>query len=254
MKMMLSLGWLFIAIVHMAEPLISDNFTDCRDYFYKGQLPKDKRIPLYSAYILDRRSSCKLLDDREKTFYIEPQELNGKMQHKSALRKRGRSDTQENLERRIASSQAVNANYKYSGYDKGHLNPRCHHETKDGQDATFTLTNVVPMPLGFNRGHWRVYENTTLYKAKECTTMYVVTGIVPGKKTIKNSHVNIPSHIWSAYCCVDNNGNLKSGAGISENKFSKSRVDEMEMNKFVNKLQGILHTRKKFSIFQNNCY
>ncbi|XP_018107232.1 endonuclease domain-containing 1 protein [Xenopus laevis] len=270
MKMMLSLGWLFIAIVHTAEPLISDNFSNCRDYFYKEQLPqgfdgnrginslayicqqygntiyfaslydRDWRIPLYSAYILDRRNEC--LGERKHNFDIEPQliELNHNMQSESEI-------TSE-----IPKSQAVNADYEKTGYHRGHLNPVCHHETQEGQDATFTLTNVVPMNSKLNIGKWRVYEANILKKAEECTTMYVVTGIVPGNNWLYINRVNIPSYVWNAYCCVGKDSMpIKSGAGIVEN-YDNKPVNEMKINELQEELKKLL-MNKGISIFQNNC-
>ncbi|OCT90240.1 hypothetical protein XELAEV_18018853mg [Xenopus laevis] len=154
----------------------------------------------------------------------------------------------------IESSQAVNADYERTGYDRGHLSPVCHQADKNEQDATFTLTNVVPMNANFNRGKWKSYELHMIKYAKECTTMYVVTGIVPGDKWINRTNtdrVNIPSHVWNAYCCVDNNGKpIKSGAGIGENIMSTNDVSQIGIDDLQKKLKNSLGN---IEIFQNNC-
>ncbi|XP_041443043.1 endonuclease domain-containing 1 protein-like [Xenopus laevis] len=315
MKMMLSLGWLFIAIVHKAEPLISDNFTDCREYFYKAQLPegfdgialphhfnpsdlpdgikeseltspsyichqygnkfhfaslydRGRRIPLYSAYILDKRSSSQLTNKRKRHFNIEPQlvyiQLGGTMQLQDVTKRKieiykinqGIKEASEknDPDYLIRTSQAVDADYRKSGYDRGHVNPRLHHVTADGQNATFTFTNVAPMTKKLNTNIWNQYENKMIGYADGCATMYVVTGIVPGNNWIKGDRVNIPSYVWNAYCCVDNNGKpIKSGAGLKENDISDRPVNEMPINDLQGELKHLLRFSGNIAMFFNNC-
>ncbi|KAE8619462.1 hypothetical protein XENTR_v10009795 [Xenopus tropicalis] len=313
MKMMLSLAWLLIAIAHKAEPLISENFTDCREFFYNQWFPdgfqnislphhfnctdlpdgieaeeltspayicqqydnkyhfaslydRGRRVPLYSAYILDRRSTDKPTNKRKKNFSIEPQlvyrGLDGTMlrEHNTKI-KIGIYNTDHGISEReeknrpsylMPTSQAVDADYyKNKHYDRGHLNPRGHHVDADKQNATFTFTNVVPMNKGLNNGNWNRYERRMMGNADGCTTMYVVTGIVPGNNWINNNRVNIPSHVWSAYCCVDNNAKpIRSGAGLVNN--TKDMVYEMELNELQMQLETLLNATN-IEVFQNNC-
>ncbi|CAH2330834.1 endonuclease domain-containing 1 -like, partial [Pelobates cultripes] len=94
-------------------------------------------------------------------------------------------------------------------YHKGHLNPNADHPPGPGQEATYTLANVAPMYGSLNCGKWRANEEQVRKISEQCVTMYVVTGAVPGDNWIldkdKEKRVNIPSHIWSAFCCLDNN-------------------------------------------------
>ncbi|KAE8619464.1 hypothetical protein XENTR_v10009797 [Xenopus tropicalis] len=305
MKMMLSLAWLLIAIAHKAKPFISEHFNECREFFYKGQLPdgfddialphhinhpnlpdgikernlaspayicqqyknddrfaslydRGRRVPLYSAYILDRRSASNC-SDRKNTFDVEPQlvdrALNKAMLRESATTREIQihfklKNIQEAQER-LRTSQAVNADYGIAGFHRGHLNPVCHHEDKDAQDATFTLTNAVPMDSSLNQGQWRIYEKQMIAKARDCNTMYVVTGIVPGNNWIKNDRVNIPSQVWSAYCCVGNNDKpIGSGAGLANN--INYSVTELNVTELELQLQRLIQNIP-FSIFHNKC-
>ncbi|OCT90242.1 hypothetical protein XELAEV_18018855mg [Xenopus laevis] len=157
----------------------------------------------------------------------------------------------------IRTSQAVDADYRNSGYNRGHVNPRLHHVTADGQNATFTFTNVAPMTKKLNNNIWNQYENKTIGYADGCTTMYVVTGIVPGNNWIKRMNtdrVNIPSYVWNAYCCVDNNDKpIKSGAGLKENDISDRPVNEMAINDLQGKLKHLLKFSGNIAMFFNNC-
>ncbi|OCT86459.1 endonuclease domain-containing 1 protein [Xenopus laevis] len=313
MKMMVTMGWLFIAIVHKAEPFISDNFTDCRNFFYNQMLPdgfqdialshrfnpldlpdgikveelsspvyicqqygnkiyfaslydRGRRVPLYSAYILDRRSSSNSTNKRKHNFNIEPQlvyrQLDGTILREYSTKiKIGKYNKEHGISEKeeknrphylIPTSQAVDADYyKNKHYGRGHVNPRGHHVDGDKQNATFTFTNVVPMNKDLNNGNWNQYENKMIGYADGCTTMYVVTGIVPGNNWIKGDRVNIPSHVWNAYCCVDNNGKpIRSGAGLVNN--TKEMVYEIAMKELQMQLTNLLNTTH-IAIFQNNC-
>ena len=115
--------------------------------------------------------------------------------------------------------QALNKDYAGSSYHKGHLYPVFHTNTQmppsaqmpNTADATFTLTNAAPQDPSLNRGQWRKMEKDMAQWLKtKClpNRAYMVTGVVPSSDpvvTVKNSTVNVPSHFWSAYCCLDNN-------------------------------------------------
>nr|XP_025037363.1 E3 ubiquitin-protein ligase TRIM17-like isoform X1 [Pelodiscus sinensis] len=90
----------------------------------------------------------------------------------------GRSET-------LKKTQAINEDYKKTGYDRGHLNPyafQC-----DGRAATFTLTNVVPMDPCFNRVRWLELEkHLKAQLTQDCPdpeeNAFLVTGVVPNNQ------------------------------------------------------------------------
>ncbi|XP_017948005.1 endonuclease domain-containing 1 protein [Xenopus tropicalis] len=243
----------------------------CQKYgnrvYFASLYDRGRRVPLYSAYILDRRPTSKPINKRQTFFNIEPQliyrQLDGTM-----LPERNTSNniktfnTKHNISPReqknqpsslINTSQAVDADYRNSGYDRGHVNPRGHHVTDDEQKGTFTLTNVVPMAKKLNNEFWSQYENDMIGSAKGCKTMYVVTGIVPSKEWIKGDRVNIPKYMWNAYCCVGKDDKpIKSGAGLRKNDDSDKPVEKMQINELQKRLKKLL-VKENISIFQNNC-
>uniref|UniRef100_H3A7K8 Uncharacterized protein n=1 Tax=Latimeria chalumnae TaxID=7897 RepID=H3A7K8_LATCH len=206
-----------------------------------------KRIPVYSAYVFAREEIYER-KKRHSTWYIEPQ---------LADRKKGPNmETLENTTngwfKKVKHSQAVNEDYKNSGFTRGHLNPNGHHNTPDSRNATFTLTNIAPQSKNANQEWAREYENKMTHLTAKCQRTYVVTGVVPSNSTLKNQvRVNIPEFFWSAFCCVGNGGNNTTpGAYLLKNK-----ENETVVNMTLKRLER--HLTKKFKrevhIFENNC-
>ncbi|XP_052458745.1 endonuclease domain-containing 1 protein-like [Carassius gibelio] len=192
------------------------------------------KISVYSAYKFNKGIRCK----RKHLWSIEPQ-----------LDNPGEGPNMVPDCSRQSSNQAVCDDYKRSVYDRGHLMPVYLASSQDCADATFSLTNVAPQKPCFNRGQWRILEEKI---AKELTerclsrenTAYLVTGVVPGTSKIKEK-VNVPSHFWTAYCCLDHNKECQISRGfIGENKNTAPN------NITVNKLQGILENLYKVRSFQ----
>ncbi|XP_016135134.1 endonuclease domain-containing 1 protein-like [Sinocyclocheilus grahami] len=178
--------------------------------YYATFYDTGKKIPLYSAYKFKGLMDC----TRQDKWYIEPQlddnNASPDMKFEKDVKKQG-----------LGIHQALNDDYKNSGFDRGHLAPVYQAESQSCADATFTLTNAAPQNLSFNRGQWRkLEENIAIFLNSECKlyTVYIVTGVVPGASQIKN-RVNVPSHFWTAYCCLDNNKKCQFSKGfIGENK------------------------------------
>ncbi|XP_027562768.1 endonuclease domain-containing 1 protein-like [Neopelma chrysocephalum] len=153
----------------------------------------------------------------------------------------------------IRQSQAVSTDYEKSGWDRGHLNPNSHHKTKESRNATYTLTNIVPMNEKLNRGNWKKYELQTMrQKAKNCQTgkTYVIVGAVPGNSSIANGRVNIPSHIWSGVCCKTKNNTLSAWAAIADN--NQNRVLKITLGHLEKRLAQ-LYGMRKVSLFDEDC-
>ncbi|XP_058479746.1 endonuclease domain-containing 1 protein-like [Solea solea] len=106
--------------------------------------------------------------------------------------------------------QAGNSNYSGCGnlgYSRGHLLPCSYGNTEHEKNSTFTLTNIVPQREKFNQGSWRNMEECVKCLLDEyCidnngkTEGYLVIGAQPGETRL-NDAVNIPSILWSAFCC-----------------------------------------------------
>ncbi len=148
--------------------------------------------------------------------------------------------------------QAVNEDYENSGYDRGHLAPVFQAKSQSCADATFTLTNAAPQNLSFNRGQWRVLEgNIAKELSDQCLSIkhsvYIVTGVVPGIDNIKNN-VTVPSHFWTAYCCLDQNNRCQISGGVIGTNDKNSNIRRMSVAALEGDLRNLY--RRTFQLFQ----
>ncbi|KAL7846051.1 hypothetical protein AOLI_G00242430 [Acnodon oligacanthus] len=210
-------------------------------YEYATLYDTANRIPVYSAYKFEGLQSCIRIDK----WFIEPQleDLGPQMISESNM----------------IQKQAVNQDYEKKSrplYDKGHLAPVYHARSKSCADATFTLTNAAPQDRSFNRGQWRKTEEGVAEDVKQkCkgNCVYIVTGVVPDyNKPLLNNKVRIPSHFWTAYCCLDNNLGVTDSRG-----FIGSNINVEVDNITVSELEGKLTTlygKGTFQVFGGYCH
>nr|XP_020442301.1 endonuclease domain-containing 1 protein-like [Monopterus albus] len=109
--------------------------------------------------------------------------------------------------------QAGDYDYKDNQtFDRGHLFPSSYAFSENDKDSTFTLTNAVPQAATFNQGSWRRMENCIkcvmdkyCFNNSGVTEGFVVTGAQPSIRDTLSNRVNIPSMLWSAFCCYSQN-------------------------------------------------
>uniref|UniRef100_A0A1A7WV76 Si:ch211-133n4.10 n=1 Tax=Iconisemion striatum TaxID=60296 RepID=A0A1A7WV76_9TELE len=105
--------------------------------------------------------------------------------------------------------QGVDTDYKSNGtFDRGHIFPSSYASTREDKHSTFTLTNIVPQAESFNKGSWNKMERCTkCVMEKYCTNSngapegFGLTGSQPSFNNTLNNRINIPSMLWSAFCC-----------------------------------------------------
>ena len=70
------------------------------------------------------------------------------------------------------------AQYKNSGYDRGHMAPAAAHKSSQRtMDETFVLSNASPqVGPGFNRDYWARFERFVQALTTKCSEVYVATG------------------------------------------------------------------------------
>lgn len=77
----------------------------------------------------------------------------------------------------ISTGSAILEDYKYSGYDRGHLIPAGDVQwSKEAMSASFLFSNISPQDPGFNRGGWRILESKVREWARDNKSVHVVTG------------------------------------------------------------------------------
>lgn len=100
---------------------------------------------------------------------------------------------------RVRTGSAELADYKGSGYDRGHLAPAADFSYNDfALSQSFYLSNMSPQDPSFNRGIWKKLEDKVRDWAMENEYIYVVTGPVLNKsfKTIGANEVSIPEYYY----------------------------------------------------------
>ena len=99
----------------------------------------------------------------------------------------------------VRTESAHPDDYKYSGYDMGHLAPArtmSHNET--AMSESFYLCNICPQVKEFNRGIWKRLEGKVRYWSASHDSIYVVTGPVLDNPIdrIGSNNVSVPSAFY----------------------------------------------------------
>lgn len=105
-------------------------------------------------------------------------------------------------ESRVSSShRATLADYRGSGYDRGHMAPNADMSNKEAQFHSFSLANMVPQSPKNNQQVWRELEEATrAIVTKQKNDMYVITGPVFSGKKLKTigDGVIVPTGVFKA--------------------------------------------------------
>lgn len=97
-------------------------------------------------------------------------------------------------------ASSLDADYRGSGYDRGHLLPSADRTCSEAANrATFLYSNMAPQLPKLNRGAWKTLEEKLRELAKDYDTLYIVTGTVldGGLRTIGDG-VAVPELFFKA--------------------------------------------------------
>jgi endonuclease G len=99
-----------------------------------------------------------------------------------------------------ADERAELADYKNSGFDRGHMAPNADMPDAKSQAECFTLANIAPQNAENNRGVWKEIEAEVRALAAAKGDIYVVTGpIFDGDEVeLLNERVMAPTHFFKA--------------------------------------------------------
>ncbi|WP_025828788.1 DNA/RNA non-specific endonuclease [Acetobacter okinawensis] len=98
-----------------------------------------------------------------------------------------------------AGDGATLADYRGSGFDRGHMVPSADAGTEEIQEQTFTLSNVVPQTAALNEGIWTGVEMAVRAMALREGGVYVVTGPdFTGSSRAIGQNVLVPTATWKA--------------------------------------------------------
>lgn len=133
----------------------------------------------------------------------------------------------------VSTGSATLADYKGSGFDRGHLCPAADMTlNKTSMSETFFLSNMSPQVAGFNRGIWSTLEDKVRKWASEYSKLYVVTGPIfkDNIGSIGEDKVTVPGYYYK----VLYDGNNRMIGLILPNASSAKSLDQ-----FVIKVDSI---------------
>jgi len=143
---------------------------------------------------------------------------------------------------KIATGSATDADYKGSGFDRGHLAPASDMGWSETAMAeSFYYSNMSPQVPTFNRGIWKQGEDLVRQWARAYGSLYVVVGPVlkAGLATIGPNKVAVPEHYFKVI--LDKEGpEAKALAFIIPNKGSTEPLQSFVVSvDSVEKVTGI---------------
>jgi endonuclease G len=127
----------------------------------------------------------------------------------------------------IASGTATLADYRKSGYDRGHLAPAADMTwSEQAMDESFFFSNMSPQAPSFNRGIWKKLEEQ-VRKWAENQTLYIVTGplLEDGLPHIGPNEVSIPKRYYKAMLRYSDN-HFEGIAFVLPNESSSKELHE----------------------------
>lgn len=101
----------------------------------------------------------------------------------------------------ITSGSAENADYRKSGYSRGHLAPAGDMTwSQQAMEESFYFSNISPQTQEFNNGLWKDLEEDIRRWAKKYKSLHIVTGPVftKGMTTIGKSKVSVPLYFYKS--------------------------------------------------------
>jgi endonuclease G len=149
--------------VQPATSLCMNKITDMLPVHMKAQ---DNEIVTHTAYTL---SYSEKYEQAEWVIYMLTK---GRVENKVCKRNDHFIEDED-----VASGSATPADYKKSGYDRGHLCPAADMAwSETTMRESFYMSNMSPQVQGFNRGIWKDLEEDVRRWAVENDSLWIVDG------------------------------------------------------------------------------
>ena len=141
----------------------------------------------HANYTLSYSEAC---EQAEWVAYeLKKERLNGQIKRSNNFK----------IDLNITTGSAELKDYKYSGYDRGHLIPAADMNFSQlAMDESFYMSNISPQNKSFNRGIWKKLESHVRYWAVEYDNLYVITaGVLDScNKFIGLNKVCVPEYFY----------------------------------------------------------
>ena len=127
----------------------------------------------------------------------------------------------------VPAPRAELADYRHSGYDRGHMCPAGDNKwDADAMYESFLMTNMCPQNQNLNSGLWNQIEMQCRYWAKKYGSIYIICGPVFLKgehQTIGQNKVMVPEAFFKVVVCLE--GTPKGIAFICRNTDGNRKKD-----------------------------
>ncbi len=136
----------------------------------------------------------------------------------------------------VKTGSATLADYKGSGFDRGHLLPAGDMKwNKDAMKETFYMSNMTPQPAKFNRGKWQSIEELVRAWALKYKKIWIVTGpiIKDNLAVIGSNQVSVPEEYYKVILRKD--GDSYIGIGI----LMTTEVSSNDLSDYVVSIKSI---------------
>lgn len=172
-----------------------DAFASCPEHFAGGVAPVTPAAPSLRALCFD--AFAVLHSGATRTPVYVAERLNRRtLQAGDGLKRTDRFYADARLPR---GERAELADYKGSGWSRGHMAPAGDMGTPETMAQSFSLANMVPQDPKQNSGPWaKIEDDTRRYVMRARGDVYVITGPVfaPGAQRIGAGGVAVPSHLF----------------------------------------------------------
>ena len=181
--LLLSLLWLPLSAFAL--------FDQCKDLFPAQQIPTTSQAGRDLCF--DDFAIYYSPSDKKPIYTIE--KLNGEQLQAPHPRRTNQFYEEARLP---FNERALLADYRGSGFDRGHNVPAGDMTSEKGMAQSFSLANMMPQARQNNQGIWakRVEEPTRMYIKRAQGDVYVFTGSVGNAGSIGKSKVTIPIHLY----------------------------------------------------------
>ena len=166
-------------------------FEECKNLFPQQQIPTSSQIGRDLCF--DSFAIYYSPLDKKPIYTVE------KLSKEQLLTPHPRRSNQFYEEARLPfAERAFLADYRGSGYDRGHNAPAGDMSNERSMAQSFSLANMMPQARQNNQGIWakNVEEPTRAYVKRAEGDIYVFTGSVGNSGSIGKSRVTIPSHLY----------------------------------------------------------
>lgn len=217
---------LFIVILLLSTAAQASPLDDCRDQVKYGAPGQSGTLLCRQGYLLAYNPAHKTAD--WVGYHLTREKVHGSVPRSNDFRPDPEFP---------AGQRSELADYRKSGYDRGHMAPAAAMRwSTTAMSESFLLSNMAPqVGIGMNRGIWKLLEEKIRHWVDSRGDLYIVTGNIyatPNPQTIGPNHVAVPT---ACYKVIFDPARMDAIAFIIPNRKEKNS----DLPKFVTSVQQV---------------